>query len=97
VIRVEADVIEVIMLAARPNAFLCICGASRQSANHTWPTVDIRRALAKKNWYELIHSRVCEQQVRRVRHQARRRNYGVLLGNEKSQERLSNFLARHKI
>src|SRR5581483_3136635 len=81
-IRVEADVIEIVVLAAGANAFLCVSRAARRERT---------RRLAQKNRHELVHARVGEQQIRRIRHQRRRRHDGVLPGPEKVQETLSDL------
>jgi len=51
--------------------------------------------LAEKNGHKLVHPRVGKQEVRRIRHQARRRHNRVLLRFEKIQERLSYFRTGH--
>ena len=86
VIRVHADVFEVVMLASGANAFLRVCGAMRR----------IRaRNLPEENRHELVHSRIREKEVRRVRHKARRRHDLVLFRFKEIKKRLTNFGGCH--
>ena len=77
VIGVEADVLEVVVLAAGADAFLRVGGARG--------LVGARR-LAEENGHELVHARVGEKQVRRVGQQRAGRDDGVLLFLEEIEE-----------
>ena len=62
VIGVEADVVEVVVLAAGADAFLGVGGAGRMiGAFH----------LPEKDGDELVHAGIREKQVRRIGHEAR--------------------------
>jgi len=69
VIRVEADVFEVVVFSPSANAFLRVSHARR----FPW-----RFLLREKNRHELIHAGISEQQIRRVGQKRRRRHDGVL-------------------
>ena len=86
VVGVEADVVEVVVLAAGADALLRV----RRAAGRV-RTFD----LPKKNRDELVHARVREQQVWRVGHQRTRRHDGVLLRLEEVEERLADLGAGH--
>ena len=86
VVGVEADIFEVVVLAAGADAFLGIGGATRLIGAF---------GLAKENGHELVHAGVREQQVRRIRHETRRRHNGVLLRLEEVEERLPDLRAGH--
>jgi hypothetical protein len=86
VIGVEADVFEVVVLAAGADALLGVGrAAGRVGALH----------LAEEDGHELVHAGVGEEQVRRVRHQRGRRDNGVLLRLEEVEERLADLRAGH--
>ena len=62
VVGVKSDILEIVMLASGADAFLGVGGTPG----------DVRAThLSEKNRYELVHASVGEQQVGRVRHQAR--------------------------
>ena len=58
VIGVEPDVVEVVMLASGADAFLGVGGARR---------IEGRPLLAEENRHELVHARIGEKEIRRVR------------------------------
>jgi hypothetical protein len=86
VIRVEAYVFQIVVLAAGADALLRIGSA-------TWHVRTFH--LPEENRDELVHAGVREQQVRRVGHQTRRRHNGVLLRLEEVEERLTDLRAGH--
>jgi hypothetical protein len=86
VIGVEPHVLEVVVLPARPDALLRVRRPRVQPRLRPAPPVHIRVPLPQKDRHKLVHPRVREQQVRRVRHQARRRHERVLLRPEKIEE-----------
>src|ERR1035441_10096373 len=53
------------------SAFLRVSGAGVAAGDGTRPFGNVRHALAKEDRHELVHPRVSEQQVGRIRHQAR--------------------------
>jgi hypothetical protein len=57
VIRVEANIFEVVMFSSGTNAFLGV-GHARWFPG--------RFLLPEKNRHELVHAGICEQQIRRV-------------------------------
>ena len=83
-IGVEADVVEVVVLAAGADAFLGIGGAAG--------CVGAFR-LAEEDGHELVHAGIREQQVRRIGQEARGGDDGVLLRLEEVEERLADFVA----
>ncbi len=87
VIRIQPDILQIIMLAARADALLGIGGAGR-----------IERALllAEKNRHKLVHPRVREEQIGRVGQQARRRHNRVLLRFKKLEKRLAYLATGHR-
>src|SRR6266478_7929069 len=87
VIGVEADVVEVVVLATGADAFLGVGGAGRVVGT---------LYLAEKDGDELVHAGVGEEEVGRIGHEARRRHDGVLLRFEKIEERLAYLAAGHK-
>ena len=88
VIGVEADVFEVVVLAAGADALLGVGGAARRVRTF---------CLAEKNRDELVHAGVREQEVRRIGHEARRRHDGVLLRFEEIEKRLANLCGCHHL
>jgi hypothetical protein len=88
VVCVLADVVEVVVLAAGTDALLRVRRATGRVRTF---------GLSKKNRDELVHARVREQQIRRIGHERRRRNNGVLLRLEEVEERLSDLRGRHHL
>jgi len=86
VIRVEADVIEVVVLAAGADALLRVGRAARRVR-----ALD----LAEENGHELVHARVGEEQIRTLGQQARRRHDRVALRFEEIEKGSSNLGAGH--
>ena len=85
VIGVEADVFEVVVFAAGADAFLGVGRARRVDRGMVvWP---------EKNRHELVHARVGEKQIGRIRQQARRRDNGMPLRFEKIEELVSDLAA----
>src|SRR5262249_27223935 len=84
VIRVEADIFEVVMFSSGANAFLRIHDAGR---------VPERLLLPEKNRHELVHAGIREQQIRRVGQKRRRRHNRVLFLAKKIEKRLP-YLSR---
>ena len=84
VIGIEANVFEVVMLAAGADAFLGIGGAGRGVGAVN---------LAEEDGDELVHARVGEQQVGRIGHEAGGRHDGVALRFEKIEEVLPDLAA----
>src|SRR6476659_11043235 len=77
VVRIEADIVEIVMLAAGADTFLSISCASRKAGDGAGPFIDIGAALSEKDRHELIHAGVSEEEVRRIGQQARGRHNGV--------------------
>ena len=86
VIGVEADVVEVVVLAAGADAFL---GVSRATGCVG------ALGLSEEDGHELVHAGVGEQKVRRIGHERGRGNNGVLLRLEEVEERLTDLRAGH--
>jgi hypothetical protein len=74
------------VFAAGANAFLRIGCARGLAGNRAWPFVNVRRTLSKEDRNELVHPRVGEQQVRRIRQKTGRRHNGVPFGFKEIQE-----------
>ena len=91
VVGVEADIIEVVVLAAGADAFLGVRRALVGAGNAASPLRDIGGFLTEENGDELVHAGVREQEVRRVRHETRGGHDGVLLFVEKIEERLADL------
>ncbi len=91
VIRVEADVIEVVVLAAGADALLRVRRARVAAGDGAAPLAHIRRALAEEDGDELVHAGVGEEQVRRVGHERRARHDGVLFLAEEIEELLADL------
>jgi len=89
VVRVLADIVEIIVLATRADTLLRV--ASALQLPHGGPGIH----GSKKNRLELVHASIGEEQ-RRVVHRNNRRggNERVLLGLEKFNERLTHFVTR---
>ncbi len=73
VVGVEADVIEVVVFSAGADALLRVGGAAGGVRAFD---------LAEEDRDELVHARIGEEEVRRVRQEAGRRHDGVLLRSE---------------
>ena len=86
VIGVEADVLEVVVLAAGADALLRVGGARGR--------VGARR-LAEEDGHELVHARVGEEQIGRVGQQRAGGNDGVLLFLEEIEEGLADVGGGH--
>ena len=86
VIRVEADVIQIVVLAAGTNALLRVGDAWRIPG---W------LLLPEKNRNELVHPRIREQQIRRVRQQRCRWHDRVLFLAKEIEKRLPDFSGGH--
>ena len=86
VIGVEADVVEVVVLAAGADAF-CV-SATRGGFTAA--------SVAEEDRHELVHAGVGEQQVRRVRHERRRRHDGVLLLAKEIEKGLADLGGGHE-
>src|SRR5437867_6718764 len=79
----EADILQVIVLAARANTFLCGGGARI-----------VAFFKAEEHVLELVHTRVGEEQRRiAVRHERRAAHAAVPLALEEAQERLADLIA----
>ena len=86
VVGVQADVFEVVMLTARADALLGVGSPAR----------GVRALrLAEEDRDELVHPGVGEEQVRGVRHQARRLDDRVLLRFEEIEEGLADLGGGH--
>ena len=86
VVSVEADILEVVVLTARADALLGIGGAAG----------GVRALrLTEEDRDELVHPGVGEEQVGRVRHQARRLDDRVLLRLEEIEEGLADLGGGH--
>ena len=96
-VSVEADVIEVVVLAAGADALLRIGGAGVAAGDCARPFADIGAALAEEDGDELVHARVGEEEVRRIRHERAARHDGVLLLTEEIEEALADLRAGHHI
>ena len=83
VIGVQPDVLEVVVLATRPDALLGVGRAGILRRNRLSPLRDVSRTLPKKNGHKLVHPGVREQKVRRIGHQTRGAHDRVLLRSEK--------------
>ena len=86
VVGVQAHVVEVVVLAARADALLRVRRARRQVGGLLG---------AEEVGYELVHTRVGEEQVGRGRQQAGARHDAVLLLAEKIEERLADLGGSH--
>ena len=95
-IGVEADIIEVVVFASGTDAFLRVCGSEVRTCERASPFRNVRRFLAEKKWDELIHAGIREKEIRRIRHEARGGNDGVLLRAEEIKERLADLSGCHK-
>ena len=91
VVGVEADIIEVVVFASGADAFLGVRRALVGAGNRACPFRDIGGFLAEENGDELVHAGVREKQVRRVGHEARGGDDGVLLLAEEIEERLADL------
>ena len=91
VIRVEADVIEVVVLAARADALLGVRRARVAAGDCAAPFRDVRAFLAEEDGDELVHAGVREEEVWRVRHERAARHDGVLFLAEEIEERLADL------
>ena len=96
-VGVEADVIEVVVLAAGADALLRIGGAGVAAGDCARPFAHIGAAFAEEDGDELVHPRIGEKQVRRIRHERAAGHDGVLLLTEEIEERLSDLCAGHHI
>ena len=97
VIGVEADVFQVIVLAAGADALLRVGGAGGASGERPGPLVNVGGALVEENGVELVHAGVGEEQAGGIGHEAGGGHDGVALGFEKIQEGLSNLSRRHSL
>ena len=97
VVGVEADVIEVVVLAAGADALLCVGGAGVAAGDCARPFAHVRAAFAEEDGDELVHARVGEKEVRRIRHERAARHDGVLLLTEEIEEALADLCAGHHI
>ncbi len=86
VIGVEPDVVEVVVLAAGADAFLGVGRARRLPG---------RALLAEENGHELVHARVREKQIRRIRQERRRRDDGVLFLAKEIEKGLADLGGGH--
>ena len=93
VVGVEPDVFEVVVFPTGPDALLGIGRAGVSPGDRTGPMRYFRFGFAQKDGDKLIHPRVGEKQVRRIRHEARRGNDRVTLLPEKIEEALADFVA----
>ena len=96
VIRIQADVIEVVVFASGANALLSVRGTGITAGNDPGPFGNVGGPFTKENWHELVHAGVGEQQVRAVRHQAGGRNDRMQFGPEEIQKALADLNGRHK-
>jgi hypothetical protein len=95
VIGVEADVVEVVVLAAGADALLRVGGAGVAAGNDAGPLAHVGFFWPRKmgtNWFmpALVKSRFGESGMSETR-----RHDGVLLRPEEVEERLANLAARH--
>jgi hypothetical protein len=86
VISVKPDVFEIVVFPPGANAFLRVGHARRLPR---W------LLLTEKNRDELIHARVGEKQIRRIRHERRRGHNRVLLFAKEIEKTLTNLGAGH--
>ena len=93
VVGVEADVIEVVVLAACADALLRVGGAGVGAGDCACPFAHVRRALAEEDGDELVHAGVREKEVRRIGHERRAGHDGVLFLAEEIEERLADLCA----
>ena len=70
VIGVQADVFEVVVLAAGTDALLGVRGAGGRARDGAGPFIDVGRALVEEYRDELIHAGVGEKQAGRIGHEA---------------------------
>jgi hypothetical protein len=87
VVGVEADVLEVVVLAAGADAFLRVGHARR---------IPGRLLLTKKDRDELVHAGVCEKQIGRIGQERRRRHDCVLFLAKEIEKRLSDLRRGHE-
>ncbi len=86
VIRIESDVIQIVMLPAGPDALLGVDDAGR---------IPRRLLLAEKNGDELVHAGIREKQVRRVRQQRTGRHDRVLFLAKEIEKGLADLGGGH--
>ena len=87
VIRVEPDVLEVVVFTSRANAFLRVGDPRR---------VPRRLSFAQKDRDELIHPRVREKQIRRIWQKRPRRHDGMFLLAKEIEKALANLAVCHE-
>ena len=95
VVRIEADVLEVVVFATGANAFLRVCGAGAFRWANAGPGGDIGFAVTEEDRHELVHAGVGEEQSGRVRQQRRRRDDRVALRGEEIEEALADLRGGH--
>ena len=61
VIRIEADVLEVVVLAASANALLSVRSARVAAGDGSGPLTDVGFALVQEDRHELIHACIREE------------------------------------
>src|ERR1043166_8475129 len=106
-VGVEADVFEVVVLAAGADALLGVGGAGVSCGgwemgdgrweNGAGPFGNVGRALAEEDRHELVHAGVGEEQVGGVGQQTRRGHDRVSLRLEEIEERLAYLGAGHAL
>ena len=71
VVGIEADIIEIIVFPSGADAFLSIGSAQVRTGDGSRPLRCVRRFLSQEEGNELVHARIREKQVWRIRHEAR--------------------------
>ena len=92
---VEADILEVVVLATSADAFLGVSRAGILRGLRAGPPGDVGLPVAEKDRHELVHAGVGEKQAGRAGQQRGRRHDGVVVLRKKIKEALADFSAGH--
>lgn len=94
-VGIEADVLEIVVFATCPNAFLGISRARVAFGRGSGPAGDVGLTVPEEDWHKLIHARVGEQESGRSGQQRSGGHDGVILLGEVIEERLANLGRGH--
>ena len=95
VVRVEADVFEVVVFAAGADAFLGVGGAGVFGGFDAGPFGDVGGAITEEDRHELVHAGVGEKESGRIRQQGGGRDDRVALLGEEIEEALADLGGSH--
>ena len=95
-VGVEADVLEIVVLAAGADAFLRVGGAGVAAGLYAGPLGNVGLPVAEEDRHELVHAGVGEEQAGRIRQQRRRRHDRVAVFLEKIEEALADVSGGHE-